>query len=178
VDGDGETLAPVSVEPSRCSPARLCFFLSCLLPGSEAATATDGEADGFTLGPGVAAVSAAGIFPFSNSCFCSSTFCFFLNSFSVFRSSFVSVERPNAGDADVDLEITGVTEGVAESSVDVISPGVKVGRGGAVAISPAVGVAVTGGIALTDGVGLGLIFGGSRRNGVAAGVIATVGRGV
>ena len=87
------------------------------------------------------------------------------------------MERPNAGDTDVDLEITGVTEGVAESSVDGRA-GVKVGRGGAVAISPAVGVAVTGGIALTDGVGLGLIFGGSRRNGVAAGVIATVGRGV
>ena len=92
------------------------------------------------------------------------------------------MERPNAGGADVDLEITGVTEGVAESSVDgcvgVMGRGVKVGRGGAVAISPAVGVAVTGGIALPDAVGLGLIFWGSRRNGVAAGVIATVGRGV
>jgi len=92
------------------------------------------------------------------------------------------VERPNAGGTDVDLEIMGGTEGVAESSVDgrvgVIGRGVKVVCGGAVAISRAVGVAATGGIALTDAVGLGLSFGGSRQNGVAAGVIATVGRGV
>ena len=61
----------------------------------------------------------------------------------------------------MDVEIMGVAEGVADSSVDsrvgVIGRGVKVGRLGGVAISRAVGVAVTG---------------------VAAGVVATVGCGV